>query len=155
MVKLIAIVEKNFGVSKNGKIPWEFREDRALFREFTKNSVVIMGKNTFFSHKNFPLSNRTNCVITKSAIQNAICFPTLEKALKKYPESWIIGGATLYNSALQKNLIDEAIITQVKQEYDADKFLDFKYLKKFTRELLIETEKYFVWKLKNRFILPE
>ena len=150
MLKLIAIVDKNFGISKNRKIPWEFSEDRALFQKLTHNSVVIMGRNTFFSHQNFPLKNRINCVITKRAIPNAICFSTLEEAIKNYPYAWIIGGAQLYNYALQKNLIDEAIITQVDQEYEADTFLDVEYLKNFDRELLKKEKNYSVWKLKKQ-----
>ena len=108
-----------------------------------------MGRSTFFSHENFPLKNRTNCVITKEIIPDVICFSSLEEAVENYPESWIIGGAQLYNYALQKNLIDEAIITQVDQEYDADTFLDTKYLKNFDRELLKKGKNYSIWKLKN------
>lgn len=146
MIRLIAIVEKNFGLSKNGKIPWEFEEDRAFFQKLTRNSVVIMGRNTFFSHKNFPLKDRINCVITKTDIPDAICFPTLEEAIENYPDAWIIGGAQLYNYALQKDLIAEAIITQVNQEYDADTFLDTKYLESFNRKLMIKKENYCIWK---------
>lgn len=149
MIKLIAVVEKNFGLSKNGKIPWEFEEDRAFFRKLTRNSVLIMGKNTFFSHKNFPLKDRINCIITKTNIPNVVCFPTLEDAIRNYPDAWIIGGAQLYNYALQKDLISEAIITQVNREYGADTFLDTKYLKSFNQELMIKKENYRIWKLKK------
>ncbi|MBO7642428.1 MAG: dihydrofolate reductase [Alphaproteobacteria bacterium] len=150
MIRLIAIVEKKFGLSKNGKIPWEFEEDRAFFQKLTRNSAVIMGKNTFFSHENFPLKDRINCVITKTDIPNAICFSTLEEAVKTYPDAWIIGGAQLYNYALQKNLIDEAIITQVNQEHDADTFLNTEYSKNFDRELIIKKNNYSVWKWRKR-----
>lgn len=150
MIRLIAIVDKSFGLSKNGKIPWEFCEDRALFRKLTLNSVMIMGRNTFFSHKNFPLKDRINCVITKTNIPNAICFSTLEEAIKNYPDAWIIGGAQLYNYALQKNLIDEVIITQVHQEYDADKFLDVKYLEKFDKKIAKKEKNYKVWILRKQ-----
>jgi len=149
MIKLIAIVEKNFGLSKNGEIPWEFCEDRLFFQKLTQNSVVIMGKNTFFSHKNFPLKNRVNCVITKKAIPNVICFPTLEEAIENYPDAWIIGGAKLYNYALQENLIDEAIITQVNQVYEADTFLNAECLKNFDRKLIKEEKNYKIWNLKK------
>ncbi len=147
MIKLIAIVEKNFGLSKDGGIPWEFGEDRAMFKKLTKNSVVIMGKNTFFSHENFPLQDRINCVITKTNISNAICFPTLEEALKKFSDAWIIGGAQLYEYALQRDLVDAAVITQVKRSYEADKFLNPEHLQKFERELIIEKENFCIWKL--------
>ena len=149
MIKLIAVVEKNFGLSKNEEIPWEFSEDRTFFQKMTLNSVVIMGKNTFFSHKNFPLKDRINCVITKRDIPNVICFSTLEEAIKNYPDAWIIGGAELYNYALQKNMVEEVIITQVNQEYKADTFLDTKYLENFERKLLKKEKNYSIWKLKK------
>lgn len=149
MIKMIAIVEKKFGLSKNGEIPWEFDEDRAFFQKLTRNSVVIMGKNTFFSHKNFPLKNRINCVITKTDIPNVICFPSLEEAIENYPDAWIIGGAQLYNYALRKGLVNEAIITKVNREYEADTFLETKYLKNFDKELLKKEKNYSIWKLKK------
>ena len=149
MIKLIAIVEKNFGLSKNGKIPWEFSEDLAFFQKMTRDSVVIMGRNTFFSHKNFPLKNRINCVITKQDIPNAICFSSLEEAIESYPDAWIIGGAQLYNYALRKDLVDEAVITQVNQKHEADTFLDIKYLKNFNRELITNEKTYGIYKLKK------
>lgn len=149
MIKMIAIVEKKFGLSKNGEIPWEFDEDRAFFQKLTRNSVVIMGKNTFFSHKNFPLKNRINCVITKTDIPNVICFPSLEEAIENYPDAWIIGGAQLYNYALRKDLVNEAIITLVNREYKADTFLETKYLKNFDKELLKKEKNYSIWKLKK------
>ena len=149
MIKMIAIVEKKFGLSKGGEIPWEFDEDRAIFQKLTQNSVVIMGRNTFFSHRNFPLKNRTNCVITKTDIPNAICFPTLEEALQNYPDAWIIGGSQLYNYALRKNLVDEAIISRVNREYEADTFLDMKHLENFDWELMIKEKNYSIWKLKK------
>ena len=134
MIKLIAIVDQNFGLSKNGEIPWEFEEDRRLFRKLTLNSVVIMGRNTFFSHKNFPLKNRTNCVISEKEIPEAECFLSLESAIEKYPDCWIIGGAKLYNYALEKDLVSDAIITQVKQSYGADSFLNADLLKNFSKK---------------------
>lgn len=131
MLKLIAIVEQNFGLSLNGTIPWESTEDRYLFNQLTENSTVIMGRNTFFSHKNFPLKNRKNIVITKINIPNVSCFPHIEDAIKQEPNAWIIGGSQIYNYSLQKNLIDIAVISQVRFSHKADTFLNNDYLYNF------------------------
>lgn len=128
MLKLIAIVEKNFGISLNGTIPWEFPEDRLMFYELTKGSTVIMGRYTFFSSKNFPLKDRNNIVITKSKIPNVTCFSDVQEVLKTYPNAWIIGGAQLYNYVLKNNLIDLAVITHLHKAYKADRFINKDYL---------------------------
>lgn len=149
LIKLIAVVDKNFGLSKNGKIPWEFEEDRKLFRKLTLGSVVIMGRNTFFSHKNIPLKDRINCVITKRGIPEVICFSSVESAIEKYSNSWIIGGEEIYNYALEKNLVSAAIITQVQKNFEADKFLETNFLKNFSKKILILKKDYCIWRYKK------
>lgn len=51
-------------------LPWHIPEDMKHFRELTKNSVVIMGKNTYFSlpEKFRPLPGRRNIVFTRGSI---------------------------------------------------------------------------------------
>ncbi|MBQ3564707.1 MAG: dihydrofolate reductase [Alphaproteobacteria bacterium] len=143
MIKLIAIVEKNLGIAENGKIPWEFEEDRKFFREKTLNSIVIMGRKTFESIPNAPLKNRKNCVITKKNIQNDVeCFRTLEEAVQKYPSCWIIGGAQLYNYALEKNVVQYMLITHVNAEYNPDIFLNRNHLSKFSKTILKKADNY-------------
>lgn len=46
-----------------------------------------------------------------------------EEHLGAVPECyWIIGGETIYKQALEQNIIDEVLATEVKKEYDGDKF---------------------------------
>lgn len=156
LLKMIAIVDSEFGVAKNGKIPWSFEEDLKFFREKTLHSIIIMGRVTFFSIPNAPLHDRINYVISKSLkspIPNIEIFSSLESALKnienfsnfsnkKIPEVWIIGGASLYNYALEKDLIDEAFITQVHQNFYADQFINSKFLKKMNREIIFSEKNY-------------
>ena len=143
MIKLIAIVERNFGIAENGKIPWAFVEDRKFFREKTMNSVVIMGRKTFESIGNAPLKNRKNCVITKKNIQGDVeCFRTLEDAVQKYPSCWIIGGAQLYNYALEKNIVQYMLITHVNAAYNPDIFLNTDRFSEFSKTILKESPKY-------------
>lgn len=143
MIKLIAIVEKNFGIAENGKIPWAFKEDRNFFREKTINSVVIMGRKTFESIPNAPQGNRKNCVITKKSFQSDVeCFRTLEDAVQKYPSCWIIGGAQLYNYALGKNIVQYMLITHVYAAYHPDIFLNTNRFPEFSKTILKESSEY-------------
>ena len=55
------------GISKNGVLPWNIKEDLQIFYSKTKCNVVVMSKNTFFSipdGKN-PQKNRLNIILTR------------------------------------------------------------------------------------------
>ena len=64
----ILAIDINNGLSKNGSIPWTSKKDMLFFYNQTKNNVVIMGKNTYFSipKEKRPLKNRLNIVLTRS-----------------------------------------------------------------------------------------
>ena len=48
-INLIAAVDQNLAIGKEGKIPWEIKEDLKFFREQTLDSAIIMGRATFDS----------------------------------------------------------------------------------------------------------
>ena len=39
---LIAAVDKNLAIGKDGKIPWEIKEDLKFFREKTEDTAIII-----------------------------------------------------------------------------------------------------------------
>jgi len=63
----ILVLDDNNGLSKEGIIPWNNKKDLNFFYKKTKNHVVIMGKNTYFSLPDNirPLTNRLNIVLTR------------------------------------------------------------------------------------------
>ncbi|MDR1982588.1 MAG: dihydrofolate reductase [Holosporaceae bacterium] len=139
MIRLIAAVDVNFGLSRKGKVPWHFSRDMDFFRQKTENSVVVMGKNTFFSIPNRPLKNRTNCVIstTLTPIDGVRIFKSFEDFMAEYNDDfWIIGGAHLYNHALEANLVNYALITQTHRDYHTDKFINASYLERFSKKII-------------------
>jgi dihydrofolate reductase len=71
-MEAILAIDINNGLSKNGSIPWTSKKDMLFFYNQTKNNVIIMGKNTYFSipKEKRPLKNRLNIVLTRS--QNSI-----------------------------------------------------------------------------------
>ena len=62
---LIAAVDQNLAIGKDGGIPWDIKEDLKFFKEKTQNSAIIMGRATFDSIGR-PLPNRKNIVMTRS-----------------------------------------------------------------------------------------
>lgn len=65
--ELIVATDINYGIAKDGKIPWKYSKDLQFFKNTTLGHVVCMGKNTFLSLPNSkPLNDRFNIVFTKT-----------------------------------------------------------------------------------------
>jgi dihydrofolate reductase len=58
-MEAIYAVDSNYGLSQKGIIPWKSKKDMIFFKNKTKNHIVIIGKNTYFSLLK-PLENRLN-----------------------------------------------------------------------------------------------
>ncbi len=67
----IVAVDSNWGISKDGKLPWagtvENAEDMNWFKMMTRDSFVIMGRKTYEAIGH-PLAKRTNVIISSSYI---------------------------------------------------------------------------------------
>lgn len=116
---LIAAVDKNLAIGKDGKIPWEVKEDLKFFRENTEDSAIIMGRATFDSIGR-PLPKRKNIVMTRTfkgregVIEVNSSKDALEQA-KSYSEKInIIGGEYIYKAFLP--LATKLLITEIDIE---------------------------------------
>ena len=116
---LIAAVDKNLAIGKDGKIPWEIKEDLKFFRENTEDSAIIMGRATFDSIGR-PLPKRKNIVMTRTfkgregVIEVNSRKDALEQA-KSYSEKInIIGGEYIYKEFLP--LATKLLITEIDIE---------------------------------------
>ena len=128
-MKLIAAVDRNWGIGNKGKLLVSIPEDMKFFRETTTGNVVVMGKNTLLSFPNgLPLKNRVNIVLTKDTnfkVKDAVVVHSMEEALKeisKYTdrEVYVIGGASVYRQMLA--YCDTAYITYIDYSYEADTY---------------------------------
>lgn len=144
MHKLIACVDSKFGVAKNGVIQWTFKDDLQFFREKTTNKTVVMGRKTMLSLPNKFLDHRENCVISHNLdyAKNCRIFRSINEFLSSYDDFWIIGGAKIYNDFLKLDQVEYALITLVKHDYNADIFLDNRYLEKFSKKTIFDSAKY-------------
>ncbi len=128
-MKLIAAVDKNWGIGNKGKLLVSIPEDMKFFRETTTGNVVVMGKNTLLSFPNgLPLKNRINIVLTTDksfTAKDAVIVHSMEEAMeeiKKYNTEnvYVIGGASIYQQML--DYCDTAYITYIDYSYDADTY---------------------------------
>jgi len=77
MISLIAAVNDNGVIGKEGHIPWKIPTDMVRFKKITINHPVIMGRMTWQSIPGMFLKERVNIVVTsdvegyeQSALQN-------------------------------------------------------------------------------------
>lgn len=139
-IYLIVAVDKNFGIGKNGKLPWHLKKEMAFFRKITretidpeKRNLVIMGRTTWESipEKFRPLPGRKNVVLTKQeqyAAQGAAVCHTLDHALALADDGiekvLIIGGAQLFKEALKSEHLTGIYLTKIDKAYDCDTFFE-------------------------------
>ena len=126
-ISAIVAVDRNLAIGKGGGMPWHISEDLKYFKRVTGGHSVIMGRNTFASLGR-PLPQRRNIVLTSRPLEydaplkegtSLQCCRSLEEALelcKAEEEVFVIGGARLYDSALES--IDRLYITLIDTEVE-------------------------------------
>jgi len=137
------------GIGFQNKLNWNIPEELKYFRHITtsglcvnKKNCVIMGKNTWYSLPNAPLKNRINIIISQNnynkikkeinGVDDVCVFKTIDEAFLYVDnediieKGFIIGGAEIYNTCLEKylkyiNSIYWSIIYD--KNYESDKFI--------------------------------
>lgn len=108
MIALIAAYTKNKVIGKDGKIPWNLKNEKKRFKELTIGNVVIMGRKTY-EEIGRPLPNRDTIVVSKTRtfdFENCMTARSVEEALKiskeKFPHKdvYISGGGEIYKEVL-------------------------------------------------------
>jgi dihydrofolate reductase len=136
VIRLIVAYDENFLIGNGDQIPWKLPEDMKHFKETTTGKCVIMGRKTWDSlPPSFkPLPNRFNCVVTRRKIEMPLYYDpkepnwsnSLEKAVAACQKTmgngdiYIIGGSEVYRQALELNIVEEIIASEVKGIYEGD-----------------------------------
>jgi dihydrofolate reductase len=123
-------------------LPWHLPGELKHFRQITvdtdalnKPNAVVMGRTTWESlpEKFRPLPKRVNIVLTKntsiklpSGVFSCESFDKLEELLKsssdQYNHIYIIGGAKVYQEAIQHPLCERLFVTHILQSFDCDTY---------------------------------
>jgi dihydrofolate reductase len=133
IINIIAAVTRRGGLGLNNKIPWNLKSEMSNFKKLTVgdgNNSIIMGKNTWISLNRKPLKNRKNIVISSTLNDfqddvKVVC--SLDEALEyckqeKIYKNWIIGGARIYDDALNNYIISNVHLTRVETDIVCDTF---------------------------------
>jgi len=143
MLNVILAVDKNYGIGLNNKLSWNIPEELKIFKEKTKDSIIIVGRKTLESLPK--LKDRTIFCISKNievkCLQEIIrVFQNIDDAVReaKYLEKnlnkkiFIIGGNEIYNYFF-KNYKKELIIhiSFIHNNYLCDTFFNKDNIKDF------------------------
>ena len=124
--KLIACVDKNFGLGNKGKLLFHIPEDLKNFRRLTLGHTIIFGRKTLetFPNQN-PLDGRRNILLSCSHenISGAEVVGSIEKlfdVLNTAEDNFVIGGEQIFNELIP--YAAEIFLTVVDAEVDADAY---------------------------------
>ena len=123
---LIVAASENNVIGKDGKIPWNLKEDLQRFKRLTLNHPVIMGRKTYESLPVKPLKDRVNIVLTRDrsfTSPGVVVKHSLEDALeycKGYDKVFLVGGQAIFEEGLK--FADTLELTRVHGNYDGDAF---------------------------------
>jgi len=139
MIKLIVAVDRGNSIGwSDGRLPWRLPNDMKRFKELTTGCPVVMGFNTWVSLKRpTGLPNRKNIILTRkpysearehfSASADVDIISSLDyidqlnsRRSADQPPIWIIGGASVYEDAVRRNLVDQFHITLVDDSSGGD-----------------------------------
>jgi dihydrofolate reductase len=137
---LIAAIDKDGGIGKDGYMPWHYPADLKLFMNLTMGNTIVMGRKTFegmFDREKAPLTGRQNIVITSQAAEYrsrfAAKYPASELSfttdlncgdveLAENTKIFYCGGANLYQQVLNLVNLDIIYLSRLDESYNCDTF---------------------------------
>lgn len=148
---LIVAMGKHRGIGKDNDLLWKLPRDMKFFKETTEGHTVVMGRKNWESipEKFRPLPNRKNIVISRNPdykVEGAVLITDLKEISEHYnvdsdKKCFIIGGAQIYQLALEQDLIDEMYITQVHETFEADTYFPFVNWEDWEEDEILEYDK--------------
>jgi dihydrofolate reductase/thymidylate synthase len=136
MINVIVAVEKNYGIGKDGKLPWNNKEELQIFKQKTLNSILICGRKT---HDKLPslkdreiyVVSRDRYLINNINVFNSIDF-AIENAKLTNKKIFIIGGNEIYNYVFEKYKKQLILhVSMLKDSYECDTYFDKNNFKNF------------------------
>ena len=148
-IDMVVAVDLDYGIGRDGKIPWRLKGDLQRFREITcqtrsasKRNVVLMGRKTWESlpQKFRPLPERINLVLSRNKslslpdgvlkaedLLEAVTLLNEQRWQDRVETIFIIGGGEVFRDALTRLSCRYIYLTQILKRFDCDTvFPEFK-----------------------------
>lgn len=149
MINLIVARNSKNVIGQGTKIPWHCSEDFKHFKETTSGHIIAMGRKTFESLPKV-LPNRIHYALTqdktwtvpvgfnvdeiRKETSQVFMYRSIEGLVKDYKENvtreaaenkelFIVGGGTIYQEFLNRDLIDRVYLSKIYDDSDGDFFL--------------------------------
>ena len=125
-LKLVACVDRNFGIGKGGELLFKIPADMTKFRALTLNHTVIYGRKTLATFPNGkPLDSRRNIIFSRTAgeIAGAEIVRSVEelwRVLSVNDKNFVTGGGEIFSELIP--YAAEIFLTAVNADADADTF---------------------------------
>lgn len=142
---------QNRVIGKDNDLIWHLPADMRFFRDTTIDHIVVMGRKNWDSipTKYRPLARRLNCVLTRDknySTEGALVFNSIEDCQSHFDADedrtfFVIGGAQIYNLALEKDIIEEMYITHIQEDFEGDTFFPEFEESTWLSETVMEFEK--------------
>lgn len=125
-MNLIAAVDRNWAIGREGDQLVYLKADLKRFRALTLGRCVIMGRKTLEALPGGnPLPGRDNVVLSRDpgfCPEGAVVCRSVDEVLSRVPaDSFVIGGGAVYELLLPH--CDTAYITKINGEFPADRWL--------------------------------
>jgi len=130
MIKAIFACDDDWGIGKDGGLPWSNPLDLKWFKETTLGNVCVMGRKTWDSLPG-PLGLRDMVTISSTLTEVPRGFLYQGAPADVWPEIkerfanrkiFIIGGAQTLTAVLDD--VEEILISRISGSHDCDTFLD-------------------------------
>jgi dihydrofolate reductase len=156
MITILVAYDDRRGIGLKGKIPWTISEDLKLFKSRTMGHPIIMGRNTWESLPKKPLPGRATIIVSSNFVimppgwntapgTSITVVDTIEGAVdianRHKKEAFVVGGAKIYQSFLDADLVDRIVVSKIFGTHEADAF--FPQLGVGWRETFVEAHKLF------------
>ena len=143
----IAAVDEDWGIGKNGVLPWDYMEDRQYFKRCTMNSPCIMGRKTYedltaYFKGDTMMPGRFPIVVSESMVRldvpvtynNVYVAASVETAITIAEDMLsyfdgvtsgmmaFIGGSSIYEYVINNALVDEVLLSHIPGKHNCDTF---------------------------------
>lgn len=140
---MIAAVDEDLGIARDGDLPWDLPGDVEHFKRTTtdtrdpgRRNAVIMGRRTWDSipPRYRPLPGRLNIVVSRAGVdvpEGVLCCSSLDQALSRLEQDdlardiervFVVGGGEIYRLGIAMPECQRLYITRVKGRFGCDTY---------------------------------